>query len=65
MVPLLGALLDYDSDPETYARYDAMTSRELFRQYGETQQTRSLNVVESRAIPPTCDATFTPRPMRG
>lgn len=34
MVPLLGALLDYDSDPETYARYDAMTSRELFRQYG-------------------------------
>ena len=35
MVPLLGALLDYDSDPETYARYDAMSARELFRQYGE------------------------------
>jgi hypothetical protein len=34
MVPLLGALLDYDSDPDTYARYDAMTARELFRQYG-------------------------------
>lgn len=36
MIPLLGALLDYDSDSETYARYDAMTSRELFRQYGES-----------------------------
>ena len=35
MVPLLGALLDYDSDSATYARYDAMTARELFRQYGK------------------------------
>ncbi len=34
MVPLFAALLDFDSDPETYARYDAMTARELFRQYG-------------------------------
>lgn len=34
MVPLLGALLEYDSDPGTYARYDKMTARELFRQYG-------------------------------
>ena len=38
MVPLLGALLDYDSDPDTYARYDAMTARELFRQYGASRQ---------------------------
>lgn len=38
MVPLLGALLDYDSDPETYARYDAMTARELFRQYGVSKR---------------------------
>lgn len=37
MVPLLGALLDYDSDPDTYARYDAMTARELFRQYGASR----------------------------
>jgi len=38
MIPLLGALLDYDSDPETYARYDAMTARELFRQYGVSKR---------------------------
>ena len=37
MVPLLGALLDYDSDPDTYAQYDAMTARELFRQYGASR----------------------------
>ncbi len=38
MIPLLGALLDYDSDPETYARYDSMTARELFRQYGVSKR---------------------------
>ena len=31
MVPLLGALLDYDATPATYARYDAMTALELFQ----------------------------------
>ena len=31
MVPLLGALLDYDATPEAYERYDRMTALELFQ----------------------------------
>ena len=31
MVPLLGALLDYDASPATYERYDRMTALELFQ----------------------------------
>lgn len=34
MVPLLYAVLDYDSDPETYARYDRMSALELFQRFG-------------------------------
>ena len=32
MVPLLYSIIDFDSSPETYARYDAMSARELFQQ---------------------------------
>ena len=38
MVPLFKALLDYDSSPEVYERYDRMTARELFREYGVSQR---------------------------
>ena len=31
MVPLLAALVDYDSSPATYQRYDQMTALELFQ----------------------------------
>ena len=31
MVPLLAAVVDFDSSPETYARYDSMTALELFQ----------------------------------
>ena len=32
MVPLLYSIIDFDSSPQTYARYDAMSARELFQQ---------------------------------
>lgn len=38
MVPLFKALLDYDSSPEVYERYDRMSARELFRQYGVSRR---------------------------
>lgn len=38
MVPLFKALLDFDSSPEVYERYDRMSARELFRQYGVSQR---------------------------
>ena len=38
MVPLFQALLDYDSSPEVYERYDRMSARDLFRQYGVSQR---------------------------
>uniref|UniRef100_A0A7I4C4P7 Amine oxidase domain-containing protein n=1 Tax=Physcomitrium patens TaxID=3218 RepID=A0A7I4C4P7_PHYPA len=33
-LPLIQALLEFDADEETYAKYDAMTARELFRKAG-------------------------------
>lgn len=38
MVPLLRSVFDYGSTPETYQRYDKMTAKELFRQYGVSQR---------------------------
>ena len=32
MLPLLYSIIDFDSSPETYERYDRMTARELFLQ---------------------------------
>ncbi|KAK9843730.1 hypothetical protein WJX81_003891 [Elliptochloris bilobata] len=34
MLPLLYSIVDFDSSSETYERYDRMTARELFLQYG-------------------------------
>ena len=31
MVPLLAAVVDFDSSQETYERYDSMTALELFQ----------------------------------
>mmetsp|Transcript_13605 Transcript_13605/g.49465 ORF Transcript_13605/g.49465 Transcript_13605/m.49465 type:complete len:454 (-) Transcript_13605:248-1609(-) len=36
MLPLFGAILDYDKDEETYQKYDKMSARELFRSFGVT-----------------------------
>ena len=38
MVPLFQALVDYESSPEVYERYDRMSARELFRQYGVSER---------------------------
>jgi len=38
MFPLFAAVIDYTATPETYRRYDQMTARELFRQYGCSQE---------------------------
>ena len=34
MFNMLYPVIDYDSTPETYLRYDKMTARELFGQFG-------------------------------
>jgi len=31
MVPLLAAVVDFDSSQETYEQYDSMTAKELFQ----------------------------------
>ena len=31
MVPLLYSIIDFDSTPKTYERYDRMSARELFQ----------------------------------
>jgi len=31
MVPLLYSIIDFDSSPKTYERYDRMSARELFQ----------------------------------
>jgi hypothetical protein len=33
MLPWLWSVLDVNSSPEVYARYDAMTAQELFQRY--------------------------------
>ncbi|AFY71835.1 amine oxidase [Thalassoporum mexicanum PCC 7367] len=33
-LPLMYALLDFDNSPEAWRRYDGITARELFKQYG-------------------------------
>ena len=33
-LPLLYAVVDFDNSPEAWQRYDTMTARELFKQYG-------------------------------
>ena len=38
MLSLLPAMLEFNSDPETYQMYDEMTARELFRQSGVTKE---------------------------
>ena len=43
MVPLFQALLDYDSSPEVYERYDRISARDLFRQYGVSQRRAPLS----------------------
>lgn len=52
-LPLFG--VSADSDPETYARYDAMTARELFRQYGVSKR---LYEVTHTAHPGCSSAVF-------
>jgi uncharacterized protein with NAD-binding domain and iron-sulfur cluster len=37
MMSLLPAMLSFDSDPETYEKYDEMSARELFRRAGVTK----------------------------
>lgn len=50
MVPLFAALLDYDSSPEVYERYDRMSARELFRQYGVSQRRAAACLSESALL---------------
>eukprot|EP00878_Enallax_costatus_P019916 GHUV01021029.1.p1 GENE.GHUV01021029.1~~GHUV01021029.1.p1 ORF type:complete len:497 (+),score=100.84 GHUV01021029.1:173-1663(+) len=38
MLPFLLSFLDYDASPEVYARYDKMSARELFRQWGVSKR---------------------------
>ena len=38
MMPLFQAMLDFDSTPETYERYDRMSALELFKQYGVSKR---------------------------
>ena len=38
MMPLFQAMLDFDSSPETYERYDRMSALELFKQYGVSKR---------------------------
>ena len=44
-----GCLPVTDSDPETYARYDAMTSRELFRQYGVSKRLYEASFIDDHS----------------
>ena len=37
-LPLLYAVVDFDNSDEAWQRYDKMTARELFRQYGVTER---------------------------
>ncbi len=37
-LPLLGALLDFDNSDEAWQRYDRITARELFRDYGVSER---------------------------
>ncbi|NEO27008.1 MAG: FAD-dependent oxidoreductase, partial [Kamptonema sp. SIO4C4] len=37
-LPLLYAVIDFDNSPEAWQRYDKMTARELFRQYGVSER---------------------------
>ena len=38
MMPLFQAMLDFDSSPETYEKYDRMSALELFKQYGVSKR---------------------------
>ncbi len=38
MMPLFQAMLDFDSSPATYERYDRMSALELFKQYGVSKR---------------------------
>lgn len=37
-LPLMYALVDFDNSPEAWQRYDKVTARELFRQYGVSER---------------------------
>ncbi len=37
-LPLLYSVIDFDNSPEAWARYDKITARELFRQYGVSER---------------------------
>ena len=50
MVPLFAALLDYDSSPAVYERYDRMSARELFRQYGVSQRRAAACPLSERPV---------------
>jgi hypothetical protein len=38
MIPWLFSVVDYDSTPETYARYDSMSALDMFRAYGVSKR---------------------------
>ncbi|KAF6263863.1 hypothetical protein COO60DRAFT_1470323 [Scenedesmus sp. NREL 46B-D3] len=38
MLPFLLSFVDYDASPEVYERYDKMSARELFRQWGVSER---------------------------
>jgi hypothetical protein len=38
MLPWLYSVIDYDSTPETYERYDKMSARDMFRSYGVSKR---------------------------
>jgi uncharacterized protein with NAD-binding domain and iron-sulfur cluster len=38
MIPWLYSVIDYDSTPETYERYDKMSALDMFRSYGVSKR---------------------------
>lgn len=38
MLPWLYSVIDYDTTPETYERYDKMSARDMFRSYGVSKR---------------------------
>ena len=44
MVPLLYSIIDFDSSPKTYERYDRMSARELFQMCASRVSTSTSSV---------------------
>jgi uncharacterized protein with NAD-binding domain and iron-sulfur cluster len=38
MIPWLFSVVDFDSTPETYERYDSMSALDMFRMYGVSRR---------------------------